>query len=138
MDHLYLTGYTPHPPYAGDKRLPHIAVKLGRQISKTALGAEQLVPFTYSENAQDAIKDLALAGYDIVGLEQTSTSIPLTSFKAPEKCALVLGEEVEGISTEIQALCEAFVEIPMKGRKESFNVSVAVGIALYELTQANN
>jgi len=133
VERLYLTGYTPHPWYEGDPRLPHIASKLDKQISKTALGAEKLVPFTYDEHVQDAIKNLKKDGYRVIGLEQTPSSVPLPTFVASEKCALVLGEEVDGIPVDVQSLCDAFVEIPMKGRKESFNVSVATGIALYAM-----
>lgn len=129
---IILCGYTPYPSLKNDSRLPHIAEKLTSQIHKTALGAETLVPFIY----QEVIDFTALKrdGYDIVGLEQDSRSVVLSSFTPPSKMALLLGEEVSGISAEHRESCDTLLEIPMKGQKESFNVSVAAGIALYALT----
>jgi len=129
---IILSGYTPYPRLARDSRLPHIAEKLTSQIHKTALGAETMVPFAYS-NVPDfvALRD---AGYRIVGLEQDARSVMLPGYKAPEKVALLLGEEVHGIEDEMRAECDDLIEIPMTGQKESFNVSVATGIALYALT----
>ncbi len=129
---IILTGYTPYPKLSKDSRLPHISEKLTLQIHKTALGAEAIVPFEYQEEPD--IAALKLAGYKIVGLEQAETSQLLSSYKAPEKIALILGEEVHGIPEELLKQCEDIIEIPMKGQKESFNVSVAAGIALYQLS----
>jgi 23S rRNA (guanosine2251-2'-O)-methyltransferase len=129
---MILSGYTPFPSIVDDPRLPHIAEKITRDIHKTALGAELMVPFEH-------VPELSLAsfkadGYHVVGLELAEASIPLPEFHPPAKFALLLGEEVAGISTEHLALCDSIVEIPMTGQKESFNVSVAAGIALYGLT----
>lgn len=129
---IILSGYTPYPKLPVDPRLPHIAEKLHAQIHKTALGAEELVPFEYRETP-----DLLLLkhnGYRIVGLEQATNSINFAEYQAPKKVALLLGEEVEGINAELLAECDDIVEIPMVGQKESFNVSVAAGIALYQLS----
>lgn len=129
---IILSGYSPYPKHAGDTRLPHVAEKLTNQIHKTALGAEQTVPFSYQE-----LPDLAAikaAGYRIVALEQAKTSISLPTYASPEKVCLLLGEEVHGIPPELLEQCEDILEIPMVGQKESFNVSVATGIALYQLT----
>lgn len=132
---IILSGYTPYPRLPqGDTRLPHISEKLEKQIHKTALGAELLVPFEYQETLH--IKSLREAGYRIVGLEQSPRSTLLPSYERPEKIALLLGEEVEGISAELLDECDDVIEIPMRGKKESFNVSVAAGIALYALTAA--
>jgi len=128
---IILSGYTPYPKLLSDTRLPHISEKLTAQIHKTALGAETIIPFIYYETAP--IAELKSKGYRIVGLEQDPNSIVLTTYRAPEKVALVLGEEVEGIPTELLAQCDDIIEIPMAGKKESFNVSVAAGIALYQL-----
>jgi tRNA G18 (ribose-2'-O)-methylase SpoU len=73
-------------------------------------------------------------GYRIVGLEQDKNSILLNDYKSSEKIVLILGEEVHGITQEIKSICDDLIEIPMFGKKESFNVSVAAGIALYGLT----
>ena len=129
---IILSGYTPYPQTSRDTRLPHISLKLSSQIHKTALGAETIVPFEYSETPNiPALKD---AGYRIVGLEQDSRSTPLNAYVSPEKIVLVLGEEVNGIPHELLNQCEDVLEIPMVGKKESFNVSVATGIALYQLS----
>lgn len=129
---IILTGYTPYPLLEKDSRLPHIAQKLTKQISKTALGAEAIVAFEYQE--QPPINALKADGYRIVALEQASNSILMANYAPPEKIVLLLGEEVEGITPELLAKCEDIIEIPMVGEKESFNVSVAAGIALYALT----
>lgn len=129
---VILSGYTPYPELPNDKRLPHIAEKLTKQIHKTALGAENLVPFEHQESPD--FDSLRKAGYRIVGLEQNERSIRLNDYRPPEKLALLLGEEVEGISPELLSQCDDIIEIPMKGQKESFNVSVATGIALYSLS----
>jgi len=129
---LILSGYTPYPNIVNDPRLPHIAHKLTAQIHKTALDAEVMVPFEYQ--AQPDLAALRSQGFTIVGLEQDTRSTLLPSYKVPKKVALLLGEEVEGITNEYRDQCDDLIEIPMKGKKESFNVSVAAGIALYALT----
>lgn len=136
---IILSGYTPYPAISPknnnetrDARLPHIVEKLTAQIHKTALGAETIVPFEHQEMPNIGV--LKQAGYRIIGLEQSSRSTPLPDYKTPEKIALILGEEVNGIPNEILIQCEDVIEIPMKGTKESFNVSVATGIALYSLS----
>lgn len=129
---IIVSGYSPYPLTKPDSRLPHIAHKLHAQIHKTALGAEDLVPFEYQEEPN--ITQLRESGFVIAGLEQTSDSTPLQGYKSPDKIALVLGEEVEGISEDLLSQCDLTLEIPMRGRKESFNVSVAAGIALYQLS----
>lgn len=132
VERLILSGYTPYPRLEGDSRLPHIADKLTKQISKTALGAENLVPF--SHQAAPDIASLRHQGYRIVGLEQADRSISLPDYRPSGKIALILGEEVEGISQELIDQCDDILEIPMRGQKESFNVSVATGIALFHLS----
>lgn len=129
---IILSGYTPYPLLARDTRLPHIANKLTAQIHKTALGAETMVPFTYQETPE--LQQLKAAGFTVVGLEQDERSLMLPSYNAPQKVALLLGEEVEGITSELRNKCDELIEIPMRGQKESFNVSVATGIALYALS----
>jgi tRNA G18 (ribose-2'-O)-methylase SpoU len=132
IKHIIISGYTPYPRQAKDTRLPHIAEKLTKQIHKTALGAEEMVSFEYQESLD--LHTLKNNGYTIVGLEQNDRSIPLEKYTSPDKIALLLGEEVEGISSDLIAKCDDIIEIPMSGQKESFNVSVAAGIALYALS----
>lgn len=129
---IICSGYTPHPAYNGDTRLPHIAQKLTKQISKTALGAESSVPFEYHDNILTWLQSNTLP---LVALEQDVRSVTMRDFTPPEEFVLVLGEEVEGISAGLLTQCDSVIEIPMKGKKESFNVSVAAGIALYELSK---
>jgi 23S rRNA (guanosine2251-2'-O)-methyltransferase len=132
---IILSGYTPYPATVNDSRLPHIADKLTKQISKTALGAESIVPFDHLE--EPPLEELKSQGYRIVALEQADTSIPLSKYRPSGHVALLLGEEVEGITADLLGQCEDIIEIPMIGQKESFNVSVATGIALYALTTNN-
>lgn len=129
---IILSGYTPYPKIQDDTRLPHIAEKLTSQIHKTALGAETIVPFEYQEEPN--LEALKASGFRIVGLEQAATSISLANYVASQNIALILGEEVHGIPPELLSRCEDILEIPMAGKKESFNVSVAAGIALYQLS----
>jgi 23S rRNA (guanosine2251-2'-O)-methyltransferase len=130
---LILSGYTSYPSVPGDTRLPHISAKLTDQIHKTALDAERLVPFEYQQEAD--LASLKADGYVIVGLELDDSAISLRDYVPPEKVALLLGEERHGLTDEQRRACDVLLEIPMHGHKESFNVSVATGIALYQLCQ---
>ncbi|HRN97289.1 MAG TPA: TrmH family RNA methyltransferase [Candidatus Saccharibacteria bacterium] len=132
---IILSGYSPYPTTANETRLPHISNKLTSQIHKTALGAETMVPFEHQESPD--LETLHLAGFRIVGLEQDARSSILSSYKAPDKIALILGEEVHGLTKDLIDKCDDLIEIPMTGQKESFNVSVAAGVALYELSKTH-
>lgn len=129
---IILSGYSPFPSLPNDPRLPHLSEKITKQIHKTALGAETIVPFRVTE--LPPLDELRARGFRIVALEQAPTSVPLHRYAAPSKIALLLGEEVEGISADLLALCDDIVEIPMVGKKESFNVSVAAALALYQFS----
>lgn len=131
VSHLYISGYTPYPITPGDERLPHIRNKIAQQINKTALGAESAVPFTYT--AEPQIAELKTLGFTIVGLEQANNSINLKDYTPDSKIALLVGEEVNGINSDLLSLCDVLLEIPMRGAKESYNVSVATGMALFQL-----
>lgn len=128
---IVLTGYTPYPTSDRDARLPHLAEKITKQINKTALGATASVPFEHHDNLLTWIDSNTLP---LVALEQAADSTVLSDFMPPAEFVLVLGEEVHGIPAELLSRCQSIVEIPMRGQKESFNVSVAAGIALYALT----
>jgi 23S rRNA (guanosine2251-2'-O)-methyltransferase len=130
---VYLTGYTPYPKVKNDKRLPHIAEKLNKQINKTALGAEETVSLNQHEDVQIVIKELKEKGYIVAALEQSADSTNLPNFNPPKQIAILLGEEVNGIEKDLMKFCDLTLEIPMFGKKESFNVSVAAAIVLYEL-----
>lgn len=125
-----MTGYSPYPRVDNDLRLPHIIERVEKQLHKTALGAEKSVAYEYAKDPP--IEDLRSQGFYIIALEQhaESTSLPHSPTEH-KKIAILLGEERYGISQELLQKCDEFVEIPMFGLKESFNVSVAAGIALY-------
>jgi len=131
VNRIILTGYTPYPIHPEDSRLPHLAEKLTKQIQKTALGAISSVPFEHHDNLLTWLEGNTLP---LVALEQADRSTYLTDFNPPDEFVLVLGEEVNGIPAELLVKCDSVVEIPMRGKKESFNVSVATGIALYALS----
>jgi 23S rRNA (guanosine2251-2'-O)-methyltransferase len=133
IEHIFLSGYTPYPVEIKDARLPHQTAKIEKQIRKTALGAEKYVSWTHQEDITQVLKGLKEDGYELVALEQTNLSIPLDKFKSAEKTALVVGSEVGGLDEEVLKLADRHVMIPMSGKKESYNVSVAAAIALYHL-----
>lgn len=137
VDKIILSGYSPYPTYVGDKRLPHESDKITKQIHKTALGAETMVPFEYIEDLQTWIDGLISLeqSLPIYALEQSPSSSDIRSFIPADNFALLLGEEVNGIENRYLDQCEEVIEIPMYGQKESFNVSVAAGIALYGLKE---
>lgn len=120
---IYLTGYTGTP---GNEfhRL---------RMAKSALGAEKWIPWEQAKSAVSLIKRLKSEGVKIIGLEKTKTSKNIRKFKAKFPLALVLGEEVRGVSPAMLKLCDSIVEIPMQGKKESLNVSVAFGIAAFQI-----
>lgn len=136
---VILSGYTPRVHDAN--LLPHLRAKLDKEIHKTALGAEDMLDIYSSGDIISDLKTYASSGYQIVGLENNipdKKPTPLCSkelkSQLKDKIVLVLGEEVHGIDYSLYDIINLFVEIPMKGQKESFNVSVAAGIALYGLT----
>lgn len=119
VDKIYLCGITPTPPH--------------EKISKTALGAETYVPWEYRKETWRLLVKLKKEGINIVALEQTKESVDLFKFKSEFPLALVLGNEVKGLSPQILKYCDKKISIPMYGKKESLNVSVAAGVALYVL-----
>ncbi len=129
---IYFSGYTPYPSQENDSRLPHIHQKLTSQIHKTALGAETLQPWEHTESVTDLILKLKSEGFVVVALEQSQHSVNLPSYNAPDKVALLLGREVEGISEDLLKLTDITLEVPMLGQKESFNVVQAASMALYQ------
>ncbi len=119
IEKVYLTGITATPPR--------------KEIAKVALGSEDLVAWQSGE-INEVIASLKKDGYRVFGLEQGRGSVELAEVKERKQLALVLGNEVEGIDQEIIAKLDGLIEIPM-GQKRSLNVSVASGIAMYELTK---
>ena len=131
---VYLTGYTPYPNAPNDERLPHLAQKNDDQIHKSALGAEQMISWKHSSDIEPILDELRTDDFIIVALEQQADAVSLPNFQPAQKMALIVGREVEGIEAEILAQCDTVVQIPMLGRKESYNVAAAAAMALYHLT----
>ena len=131
-----MSGYTPRVHDAS--LLPHLREKLDKEIHKTALGAEDMLEINSSDDIKSELLRLKNEGWQIVGLENNLDSDKLLRLndgslkeRMTDKIVLVLGEEVHGIDNSLHEIIDLFVEIPMKGKKESFNVSVAAGIAMY-------
>jgi 23S rRNA (guanosine2251-2'-O)-methyltransferase len=131
VDKVVLSGYTPYPAIVNDTRLPHEAHKLDTQIAKTALGAEKTQAWEHTTDITQAINDLKGQGFTVAALEQTADSIKLPSYKCPERVAIIVGREVEGLEQEVLNLCDVALEIPMFGQKESFNVVQAAAMTMY-------
>jgi tRNA G18 (ribose-2'-O)-methylase SpoU len=134
-ERVILSGYTPR---VHDKNLlPHLREKLDKEIHKTALGAEDMLEIYSSDDIFSDLSKLKDEGWKIVGLENNIQDERLVSINSKldlgEKVVLILGEEVHGIDNKLYELIDTFLEIPMKGKKESFNVSVAAGIAMYAI-----
>ncbi|MBQ3474419.1 TrmH family RNA methyltransferase [Candidatus Saccharibacteria bacterium] len=133
---VILSGYTPR---VHDKNLlPHLREKLDKEIHKTALGAEDMLDVYSSGDIISDLKKLKKEGWQIIGLENNIDKANLMKLndtglksKITDKIVLILGEEVKGINYSLYDMIDLFLEIPMKGKKESFNVSVAAGIAVY-------
>jgi len=108
------------------------------EIRKAALGAEESMFWSYYSNTTDAVKELKEQGYCIVSVEQTENSTSLEKFKPKmgEKYALIFGNEVKGVSQEVVDMSDFTVEIPQLGSKHSLNVSVSVGVVLWEAAMA--
>ncbi|MEK7471732.1 MAG: TrmH family RNA methyltransferase [Patescibacteria group bacterium] len=133
---IYCTGITPYIRAEQDERLPHIRNKIIADIHKTALGAEATVDILHKPNLKSLFSSLRKDGFDIIALEQSESSVPLKSFNATKRIALLLGTETTGLPTVLVTLCDQVLEIPMLGKKESLNVSVAGAIAMYELKRS--
>jgi 23S rRNA (guanosine2251-2'-O)-methyltransferase len=122
---IYLSGYTPAP-----------IDKFGRKnkaLSKSALGAEETIPWEKVKTLKLVIKKLKEEGCKIVAVEQDKRSINYKLLSNDYNLALVFGNEVTGLTKAELAQCDLIVEIPMKGKKESLNVSVATGIVLFSI-----
>ncbi len=127
-----IVGASPRPAHEDDSRLPYVVSRAEKAIHKTALGAEKTVAWRYAETLLQATHMLADEAFTFVALEQTASSEPLEALKISANTALVVGREVEGLTpVEVRLCTGGAYEIPMLGDKESLNVSVASGIALY-------
>ncbi|MDH4069574.1 MAG: RNA methyltransferase [Ignavibacteria bacterium] len=119
---LFLCGYTPSPPR--------------KEIHKTSLGAAETVPWEYCKDPLDAIQQARSQGASICVLEQTDQSVPYHSIRPSAfPVCLVVGNELTGVSPAVIRAADSAIEIPMFGSKQSLNVAVAYGIALFELVR---
>jgi 23S rRNA (guanosine2251-2'-O)-methyltransferase len=133
IEKMLLCGITPYPKLANDTRLPHLAERATNQIAKTALGAENTVLFEYCAEILPALMRLKDAGYKLYALEQAPNSKSLFSAGPAEKAAIIVGHERVGLQDELLRACDQILHIPMVGKKESLNVTVAGSLALYWL-----
>ncbi|MGM0629160.1 MAG: TrmH family RNA methyltransferase [Patescibacteria group bacterium] len=124
---LFLTGYTPRPVDRFNKQR--------KDLSKVALGAEGVIPWEGYASYSAVIDKLKKEGFDIVALEQSNKSIDYRNYISHNKTALLVGNEVKGLSSRALSRVDNIIEIPMKGEKESLNVSVACGVALFRITE---
>jgi len=121
IEKVILCGITATPP--------------NKDIHKTALDAEKLVPWEYFEETEDAVQRLKECGYRVFAVEQVENSISLPDFtpEKDQKLALVFGNEVKGVQQSVVNSCDGAIEIPQYGTKHSFNISVSAGIVLWDL-----
>jgi tRNA G18 (ribose-2'-O)-methylase SpoU len=123
VNKIFLVGYTPTP-----------IDRFGRiqaEVSKTSLGASEIIPWEAVQSSVDVVRWLKTQGFTVVAIEQTPSSISLKDFHVPPKVAYIMGNEVGGVESETVAVVDQVVDIPMRGQKESLNVSVAAGIVMY-------
>jgi 23S rRNA (guanosine2251-2'-O)-methyltransferase len=123
LEKIFLTGITGTPPH--------------REIEKTALGATASVPWEFVERPLDAVSNLKAEGYTIVAVEQTTESLALDQFRPlpGARYCLVFGNEVHGVSAEVVNACDLALEIPQSGTKHSLNISVCLGIVVWDIHQ---
>ncbi|NIM00389.1 MAG: TrmH family RNA methyltransferase [Acidobacteria bacterium] len=117
VQQMFLTGVTGCPPRP--------------ELTKTALGAEQAVAWSYLADPVEAVRRLVAEGFEPIALETTPRGIPLDRFEWPHRVALVVGNEVAGVGAAVLDECDRHLSLPMLGVKDSLNVAVAFGIAAY-------
>lgn len=124
LESIFITGYTATPPH--------------KQITKTALGAEEAVSWKKFATGPEAVHALKEHGYKVYAVEQVEHSISLNDFTdgASEKTAFVFGNEVNGVEEDTLKVCDGCIEIPQFGTKHSLNIAVAAGIVLWEAAKA--
>lgn len=122
INKIYVCGYSPTP---NDKK-----------VAKTSLGAEKTVPWEYYKQTWRLMEKLKAGGVQIVALEQTKKSVDYRQFRPRFPIALIVGNEVRGLSEAVLKYANKIIEIPMFGKKESLNVAVATGIAIYKLIES--
>ena len=122
LERLVLAGFTPSPDHAG--------------VHKTALGAEETVPWSVAPDAVEAVRTLRVGGYTVAVLEHTTRPTPIATLTLGHfPLALVVGNEVTGVSDAVVSETDLALELPQFGAKHSLNVSVAFGVAVYDLVR---
>lgn len=119
IEKLYLSGITAYPPK--------------RAIAKTALGAEETVPWEHTWEPLPLLASIRARGYELAAIETTVHAVDLFDWAPRFPVCVIFGHEVEGVQSEISALCDTHVRIPMLGAKHSLNVATAGGVVVYEL-----
>jgi len=119
VEKLHLTGITPYPPH--------------NRIPKTALGATNTVDWQYEKEPIQAVQTLKRQGIEIIAVELTEDAKTYTEVDYEKPCALIFGNEVNGVSEELLALADKQVKIPMNGQKKSLNVEVSFAVVVYEI-----
>ncbi len=126
VDRVVLCGITPRPDQGGKQR---------RAIAKTALGAEDTVPWEYEADVRIALTRVAADGYQIVAVETSPDAVSLFEWTPAWPVCLVFGHEKDGVSPDLDSYIDAVIRIPMLGQKRSLNVATAAGVVLYELVR---
>lgn len=121
VDKIYLTGYTPTPPHP--------------RLDKVSLGAEKWMDWEYAKQPGRLLKKLKAEGYKIVALELTPKSVSIYKWKPTFPLVLIVGNEKTGVTKNMLKYCDEEVELPMRGKKNSLNVSVAAGIIMYHISK---
>jgi 23S rRNA (guanosine2251-2'-O)-methyltransferase len=124
IDKIYLTGYTPTPVDRFDRKR--------KDIAKSALGAEEFVSWEQA-GINPLLKKLKKDGFQVIAIEQDKKSVDYRKVRPREKNAFIVGSEVPGLPQNILKKCDIIAEISMQGRKESLNVSVSLGVALFQI-----
>ena len=126
---MYLSGYKPRP-------IDRFG-RVQKDIAKTALGAEKYLSWEYYKSLARLISKLKREGWKIVGIEQDARAKNYHSLKLKSKTLFIFGNEVRGLSGSLRKKCDTLIEIPMRGKKESLNVSVAAGIVLFQVVETH-
>lgn len=124
---IYLTGYTPAPLDRFKRE--------NRKLAKAALGAEKTIPWEARADIFELLAELTKRGVEVAAVEQSPRSVPYSQFALKKETAFIFGNEVEGLPKTVLSEAGIILEIPMRGKKESLNVAVAAGIALFSALQ---
>lgn len=134
LKEVWISGYTPYPALKDDLRLPHVRERATKQIAKTALGAEKDVKITVFSDIENLLDEAKKQKLKLIAVEQDTESINLDQLTIKRSTGVIFGNETEGIDKAILDRCNQIIEIPMRGKKESFNVSATAAMVLYTVS----